>query len=418
MPRWLDSYRRLGIWGLVVTLGVGLGAAGVRAGPPLGGRTSVASPTGTVRSAASNSVAAKSPAAPTTQPIQGDFEDTYQARLAEIKSKDPEGLFQLALLCSTNNRPDLAANLCRQVLASWSAHARAKALLRASNQRLAVTSRSGTASRPASGQPTTSQPGLTIAGVLGPEAINRVRFREFRFEDMTDRPRVTLSRQVIQEFLEEAAKSQAMSDLDKNLFNRADNDDKLRWIIKVAGDRYLGRIQMTSEPRSMATFRQKIWPILGKGCAVPACHGGEKAGSLRYVLPVSYGPAMATNFYIVGQFETGQGKLINREHPEASLLLQYGLSGEQAEFKHPVAIPPVFTSISDGKYQIVLEWIRQRQSPTPNYGITDRMWQNLPGRPTVPPPAGPEQPGVGARDQGPTDNKNSGPTADKTKAGS
>ena len=134
----------------------------------------------------------------------------------------------------------------------------------------------------------------------------------------------------------------------------------------------------------MASFRQRIWPIISRGCAAPACHGGQKAGHLRFVLPVSYGPAMSTNFYILSQFEAGEGKLVDRDHAEASLLLQFGLSTEQAEWKHPVAITPVFQSTGDPKYQIVLDWIRQLHSPAPDYGITDRMWQGLPGRLAAP----------------------------------
>ena len=229
-----------------------------------------------------------------------------------------------------------------------------------------------------------SQPAFTLAGVLSPAGINRVRLGEFRAEDMTDRPRVSMSRRVIREFLDEAAKNQAMTDTDKRLFNEGANDDKLRWMIKIAGDRYLDRVELTSEPRTMASFRQKIWPIISRGCAAPACHGGEKAGHLRFVLPVSYGPATATNFYVLSQFEAAEGKLVDREHAEASLLLQFGLSAEQAELKHPVATTPVFPSPSDPKYQIVLDWIRQLRSPLPDYRITDRMWQPPPGRPAAP----------------------------------
>ena len=232
-----------------------------------------------------------------------------------------------------------------------------------------------------------SQPALTVAGVLGPEAINRIRFGEFHVDDMTDRPRVKIPKTVIQEFIEYAAKAQSMSDVDWNLFHRADNDDKLRWIVKKSdARRYVDNIQLTSEPHSMAAFRQKVWPIVSRGCAAPNCHGGEKAGHLRYVLPTTYGPAMSTNFYIVSCFEAGEGLLVNRKIPEASLLLRFGLPADQGEWKHPVATTPAYTGPNDPKYQVVLDWIRQLRTPCPDYGITDRMWQAFPNRPTAPKP--------------------------------
>jgi hypothetical protein len=316
---------------------------------------------------------------PSSQPVGGDFQSYYQMRLAALKPHDVDGLLTLALLCSKNDRPDLAADLSRQILETWPAHTRARALLRASNLRLAAASRPASTSRPV-----TTQPSLPLPGVLSREAINRIRLAEFHVDDMTDRPRVSITKRVIQEFLEEAAKNQAMSDLDRRLFREGANDDKLRWMIKVTGERYLDRVEMTSEPRSLAVFRQRVWPLVSRGCAAPSCHGGERAGSLRFVLPISYGPAMSTNFYIVSRFEAVDGRLVDREHAESSLLLQFGLPGDQGVLKHPVAISPVYTGPNDPKYQAVLDWIRQLRSPCPDYRITDRMWQGMPGRAGAP----------------------------------
>jgi hypothetical protein len=333
---------------------------------------------------------------PASQPAGQDVQAYYEDRLAQLAPDDANGLYALALECSNRDRPDLAARLCRQILQTWPEHRRAKVLLRAASRRLAAASRPGPASRPpAADAAAASRPApasrtgprsvLTMPRVLSPKAINRIRLAEFRVDDMDDRPRIELPRTVIQEFLDEADKTQAMSQVDKDRFNQPGNDDKLRYIINITGNRYFDQIQMTSEPKAMVVFRKRVWPVISRGCGSPACHGGDNAGHLRFVLPPFAGQAMATNFYIITRFEDAQGPLVDREHPEASRLLQFGLSAEQAEAQHPVAIPPPFSGPGDPKYLIVLDWIRQLRRPALDCGITDAMWQNMPRRPTTAP---------------------------------
>ena len=131
MLRRLDRWKSLGIAGLGALAAVCLCAAAVRAALPAASRPARASATHPV--AASQAIA--------------DFQAYYETRLAEIKPHDAEGLFSLALLCSNRQRPDLAADLSRQILASWPAHTKAKTLLRASTLRMAATSLPAPASR-------------------------------------------------------------------------------------------------------------------------------------------------------------------------------------------------------------------------------------------------------------------------------
>jgi hypothetical protein len=365
----LQNCKPLGIGGLGAIATVCLTVAAVRAAPP------TASQPIRPAAAATRPAAASQPAS-ASQPTV-DFQAYYETRLAEIQLNDPQALYSLALLCSNRQRPDLAADLARRILVTWPAHNKAKMLLRASTMRLATMSQPAPASRPAM-----SEPALVVAGVLSQKAINRVRFHELQVDDMTDRPRVQIPKAVLQEFIDHATKAQSMSDLDWTLFRRADNDDKLRWIIKKTdAEQYIDHIQLASEPRSMTLFRRKVWPVISRGCAAPHCHGGDKGGHLRYVLPTAYGPAMTTNFYIASRFEVGEGRLVNREIPEASLLLQFGLPADQTQWRHPIATPSTYTGPNDPKYQIVLDWIRQLRTPSPDYGITDLMWQPYPPRP-------------------------------------
>lgn len=374
--------RSIGACATLVALGI-VAAGSWAAGGAIARRTGAAKAGNTTTRP--SHVAASQPAgaflsAPQSQPA---FEAWYREQLRQVKPTDTNQLCKLALACLTSKHPAEAAEVCRRVLAAWPEHARAKELLRASNRlqlatRPAVPSPGSltTSSRPAAEPAAFRKPAGTTS-ILTAVAMSRLRFAEFNFNDMSDRPHVVIPPAVSQEFLAEMDKTGAMSQQEKLQFLRSSNDDKLRWIMLHTGDRFSDRIQVMSEPHSLSAYRQKVWPIISKSCALAACHGGEQAGHLHLVSPTNLPAVGATNFYILSTFEGNDGRMIDRLHPEASLLLQYGLPAEQAEFKHPAASRPLYTGTNDKRYQIVLEWIRSLRSPTPEYGLTPQMWQPL-----------------------------------------
>ncbi len=320
-------------------------------------------------------VCAAAPPAASQPAVRADAVDLDAAceALLDEQSPDYDAMYKMALRCNGQDRPDLTARLADRVLGARPGHAGARALLRAASLRLAAAQR-----RPAS-QPSGRTDSVLPAGLLGPKAINRIRLAEFMVDDMADRPRVRISSPVLDEFVQELQRSPSMTPENLERFRRSGNDDKLRWIIKVLDGRYADRIDMTSDPANIATFRQKIWPILSRSCASPACHGGPDGGSLRFILPATNGAVGMTNFYVASRCESDDGSLIDRRQPEASLLLQYGLDSQAASLKHPVPVPPIFAGKDDAKYRIVLEWIRGLRTPAPDYGITEGMWRQWPG---------------------------------------
>lgn len=303
-----------------------------------------------------------------------EFDAWYQQQIQEIKPTDSDRLYRLAMTCWTNKHPSQAADACRRILAAWPDHAKAKSLLRLTSRYQAASRPAGT---PAAGQLATARPAATQPALLSAETINRLRFAEFCYKDMSDRPHVTISHAVIQEFLAEMDKTGAMTEQEKAQFQQSDNDDKLRWIVLHTGMRFADRIQVNTEPRSLATYRQKVWPIISRSCAMPACHGGQDAGDLRLILSATPPAVGVTNFYLLNTFEGADGQLVDREHPEASLLLQYGLVPDQAEMKHPVPIKPLYLGTNDAKYRVVLDWIRALRTPAPQYRVSQTARQPL-----------------------------------------
>ena len=79
-----------------------------------------------------------------------------------------------------------------------------------------------------------------------------------------------------------------------------------------------------------------------------------------------------TNFFLLSRF-THEGKaMIDRDRPELSLLLQWGLEREAAKFPAPdvEGWRPRFRSPEDGDYRRLVDWIDSLFDNDPGYGIT------------------------------------------------
>ena len=132
-------------------------------------------------------------------------------------------------------------------------------------------------------------------------------------------------------------------------------------------------IIIKTDPRFMIEFRSRIWPIVAKHCAAAQCHGGDKPkGGLKlFNIPGKNEKVDYTNFLILDMFASGGKRMLDRDHSDLSLLLQYGLPPEQSRFDHPVKITPPFRSRKDPVYRRVLSWINSLSGPLhPNYRTT------------------------------------------------
>jgi hypothetical protein len=103
------------------------------------------------------------------------------------------------------------------------------------------------------------------------------------------------------------------------------------------------------------------------GCAVSGCHNTvASAGGFLLFTGDNSPRADYTNFYILQHYERlpavrdGIVRLmIDRTHPEDSLLGQYGLAQDMGAPPHPKAdnFRPIFMGRSDGRYVSLLRWI-------------------------------------------------------------
>src|SRR5947208_1038998 len=88
---------------------------------------------------------------------------------------------------------------------------------------------------------------------------------------------------------------------------------------------------------SGTNLRRLVQPYLLQNCATMGCHNGTPAAKWNMVLPAESDAATYTNFLRMEKyvkhfkqsddavFGTGDAKMIDRQRPEKSLLLQYSL---------------------------------------------------------------------------------------------
>lgn len=207
---------------------------------------------------------------------------------------------------------------------------------------------------------------------------------------------------------------------DLRQFRRLRPPDKLMYILanidrddtSIRGD-----IHILDDPEFMQTF-MGFWRTLEPTCAAAQCHGGVSApGGLKLLRSPSAGTAddvsrrtFYTNFMILDTYraqspEHNRQQLINRNRPENSLLLQFGLPTDQAVFAHAEVegepIRPLFANTENQLYQRMIEWItngvRGPVHPYYNVNFTPPLPSSTQPPPTQPPAVEPppaEQPAI------------------------
>ena len=120
-------------------------------------------------------------------------------------------------------------------------------------------------------------------------------------------------------------------------------------------------------------------------CATSGCHGTVQPAKFSLITPADSEAAMYTNFYTLQRyvkkvatsgdnvFGRGELRMIDRQAPAQSLLLQYGLPGAIAEYDHPEVqnFRAPYRAVNDARYQQVLRWIGESLVPVPpDYGFT------------------------------------------------
>lgn len=215
---------------------------------------------------------------------------------------------------------------------------------------------------------------------LSPLDIQRLKMHELRLDGPAENVKVrfasrtdqrTLSEEILKELSRRADYEQAWEEI----LLRGQLNEKLQLIVATTGTKYADRLNIISDPEVFTTFRTRVLPLIVKGCARPGCHSGPRSQVFRFSRGSHRSETYAyTTFALLERKQTSQGRLIDRDDPEGSLLLGYMLPSNDNPKAHPPVkgkrpISPVLHNRRSPAYRSVVDWINSLTTPWPDYGL-------------------------------------------------
>lgn len=215
----------------------------------------------------------------------------------------------------------------------------------------------------AQGGKSTTTPAVPTHKTLTPDDINLIRQNELR--DREDF-RVQFLNDVRRKYCEANKLSLAQ-------FMARPVTEQAREIIRNAPE-LRNDVRISTDPASILQFKRSVQPALIQGCATAGCHSGQTGGGFVLLTNTENEAVAYTNFHIlntyVKKFGPQQIAMIERTQPERSLLLQFGLPGEDRPIKHP-AVPnyrPIYRTPNDPRFLLVARWLGESLTvPAPDY---------------------------------------------------
>jgi tetratricopeptide (TPR) repeat protein len=329
--------------------------------------------------------------------------------LAKLPPEDWAGRVTLSRRAFDAGEYALARDLAQQALDINPNSREAVDMIDLARRQAVLELRAASATRPA------TQPREALH-LLDDQEINVIR--QFEVQDSDRRVRI--------KFLNDVKKRFASLPQRGRSFYELSNFQQAIAIINE-GDLQMRRdVVIADDPMALREFKSLQRQILA-GCGTVGCHApGSGIGVVLF--PMSENEAATyTNFYILSTYwrETNAGgdgafgnsgthyRMIDRQNPAQSLLLQYALPQAVADVPHPKApgFRPMIQNRNDAMYNRVATWIGQTLRPVePTYNL-DYIPPVKP-RPTSQPAA--TQPAAASRPSSPA----SRPAATSTSSGS
>ncbi|HWP39761.1 MAG TPA: hypothetical protein VNL70_02460 [Tepidisphaeraceae bacterium] len=336
--------------------------------------------------------------------LKRDYEADFRQRLAGLDEKDVAGRIALAREAFDRRRYDLAREALENALNVDPNSREATDMLRLVQRQIELErDRAQTADQASSAgaaAPSTPASRLPPAPVhtadrrlLTPADVEIIRRKELKSGDSG--VRISIDPVVRKRF----AESQNMTLAE---FNAKSPVQQALEIFEKGDPQMQQRVRITSDPPAILEFRRQIQPMVLQNCATAACHGGSAGAGLILYSPADNDLVTYTNFYILmtyekpiadagGVFGNSAKRLVERGRGEQSLLANYGLPTNIAEYDHPLVggkpIQPMFRNKDDPKYRALIEWMNRSLAPIqPDYGIdytlpTGQSFEHVAGHP-------------------------------------
>jgi len=316
--------------------------------------------------------------------------DEYNDRLKKIDPNSAGDHFKLAQWANGKGLRTIAIHELKTALKIKPNYERASLLLK-TLEKLPPTDGTG---RPPIGPPTGGGGSVDRKGMVTERDLNRIRLGELAKTALVrksflggrveftgkERVRVTFTKNVTGRFIEAMRNDDDFRVDPKkagDAFRRWSDQDRLAYMLgRLDRDDWAMKddIVIRTDPKSIKTFHRSIWPVLSKSCGQTKCHGAPKGqGKLKlFVTKSNDTQGLYSNFLILDMFAKG-GRMIHRDFPKESMLLEAGLPAQDAKWKHPAkanAQPTYRAGVTDSRYKTILEWIESLNGPPkPMYGV-------------------------------------------------
>lgn len=238
--------------------------------------------------------------------------------------------------------------------------------------------------------------------------ISRIRYLELRGmrlrTDLPDKVTVRITQDVIDDFAREMETLPGYEgEKSRREFLKETPPQKVHRMAKEVGAAYADRVEITSDPEVFVAFKKNVMPFVIRTCATAGCHNSGNRADVTFRLfndPKKSASTTYANFIILNDLVVNKsGPVINRDHPERSLLLSFLVNPKNvsADLRHPgpVNYTPAFQSTKDPRYRRIEQWIRSLKHPAEDYGVRlIKPPATAPAEPAAPaPPAKPMEPG-------------------------
>jgi hypothetical protein len=286
----------------------------------------------------------------------GSVDEQYADRMDKLGEHDITGRLAVANWARELGRYDLARRAAIEAMDIDPADSRASQLLHDIGVEAAL-HRGGPA--PAVSSPVTAPAAAQIAPkpYLTVDQINSIRQLELRPDETF---RVSFTHDVRQRFLD-------LGTTDTGSFKALSPVEQARMILDSGTTAMAVDVRIDSDPAALAEYHHRIQPRVIGGCTLGGCHNTVVAAGGFALFSGDESPeAWYTNYYLLQTYvrpataDGAPGKfMIDRTHPDQSLLLEYGLPRAQAKSPHPPALNfhPAFSGRDDLHYELVEQWI-------------------------------------------------------------
>jgi hypothetical protein len=316
-----------------------------------------------------------------------DFASTFHERLSKLAPEDVKGRLALSREAFNNRDYKLAREAAESAREADPNSAEAVAMLNTiqgqmrlveSKTRPSMTSAPAGATQPVPPSPPGAGVGPGDQKVLKPAEINAIRQAELRPEDTGIRYR--FNRDVVRRF-------ERYENIQPSEWASMTPNQQIHEIITHGTPEMRRDVEILNDPPALFQYRRNVQQFVIQNCATMNCHAAPNAQKFQLVVPADSDAATYTNFYILSRyvkqrkvsasqasnpFAQSDLRMIDRQKPRDSLLLQYALPGSLADYPHPdvPGYKPAFHSVNDPRYRTILNWIGNTLQPVqPDYGF-------------------------------------------------